>query len=261
VTGVVAKLSIAPVKGTALHHPEHVRLERDGVPENRRFYFVNQKGRLFAGSRHGPLVALHASYDPGREWLELGFPDGKELSGPADAEGEAVITNFWGRDVPGHVVEGPWSEAVSLYAGEPVRLVRSDRQGYANDSHPASLVSSASVRELSKRAGLDGQLDGRRFRMLIEVDGIGPHEEDTWIGCDVRVGGATIAVIRPDPRCVVTEQDPETGIRDFETRRNIRAYRRSPDGEANFGVYADVVMPGQVELGDPVSVLENAGGL
>jgi uncharacterized protein YcbX len=253
--GVVAKLSIAPVKGTALHHPERVRLERDGVPENRRFYFVNQKGRLFAGSRHGPLVALRSSYDPDREWLELRFPDGKELSGPADTEGEAVVTSFWGRDVSGHVVEGPWSEAVSAYAGEPVRFVRSDRPGYANDSHAASLVSSASVRELSKRAGLDGELDARRFRMLIEVDGVGPHEEDTWIGCTLRVGGATIAVIRPDPRCVVTEQDPETGIRDFETRRSIRAYRRSPDGEANFGVYADVVTPGEIRVGDPVSAV------
>ena len=254
---VVARLSVAPVKGTALHHPDRVRLQRFGVLENRRFHFVNEKGRLFSGSRHGPLVALRASYDPDREWLELSFPDGNILAGRADLLGEPATTNFWGRGVPGRVVTGPWAEAVSEYAGQPVRLVRPDRPGDGNDSHAASLVSSASVRELARRSGADG-VDARRFRMLVEVDGVEAHEEDTWIGRTLEVGEATLAVVRPDPRCVVTEQDPDTGIRDFETRRNIRAYRRSPDGEANFGVYADVVQPGAIRVGDAISVAEPA---
>ena len=250
----VARLNIAPVKGTALAHPERVMLERGGVEENRRFHLVNALGRLFSGVRHGPLVTIRSSYDPEREWLELRFPDGTVVDGRADALGDDVTTVMWGRDVPGHVVDGPWSDAVSEFVGQPVRLIRSEEPGQGNDSYAVSMVSLASVQELSAQAGLDQPLDSRRFRMLVEIDGVAAHEEDRWIGCSVEVGGAVVRVVRPDPRCVVTEQDPDTGIRDFDTRKAIRAYRPSSDGDADMGVYADVVQPGPVAVGDPVSV-------
>ena len=253
--GRVDRINVAPVKGTRLFHPDRVSLERYGVPENRRFHLVNAEGRLFSGVRHGPLVSIRSSYDLNREWLELRFPDGTVVSGRADATDGALTTMMWGREVPGHVLEGPWAGALSAFVGEPVRLVRSEEPGQGSDSHPVSMVSLASVRELSTRAGLDSPLDSRRFRMLIEIEGVDAHEEDRWLGCDVRVGEAVIRVVRPDPRCVVTEQDPETGVRDFDTRKAILAYRPSPDRDANMGVYADVVEPGAVEVGDSVAVL------
>jgi uncharacterized protein YcbX len=248
----VARLNVAPVKGTALAHPERVTIERDGVAENRRFHLVNARGRLFSGTRHGPLVSIRASYDRESEWLELRFPDGVVVSGRADVLGEPLTTVMWSREVPGHVVDGPWSEAMSAFVAEPVRLIRSEEPGQGNDSHAVSMVSLASVRELSARSGLDQPLDSRRFRMLVEIDG---HEEDRWVGCLVRIGGAVVRVVRPDPRCVVTEQNPDTGVRDFDTRKAILAYRPSFDGDANMGVYADVVEPGPVAAGDLVSVL------
>jgi uncharacterized protein len=256
--GTVARINIAPLKGTRLVHPRQVRLERFGVLENRRFHLVNAEDRLFSGARHGPLVAIVSRYDPQREWLEIRFPDGSVASGRADVLGDPVTTVMWGRDVPGHVVEGPWPEALSRVVGEPVRLVRSDRPGGSVDSHAASIVGTGSVSELGRRAKADRPLDARRFRMLFEIEGLEPHEEDRWIGSAVRIGEATVRVVRPDPRCVVTERDPETGIRDFDTRKAILAYRPSPDREANFGVYADVVEPGAVSVGDATHVLEGS---
>ena len=40
----VSRLSIAPVKGMALVHPEEIDLERNGVADNRRFYLVDDLG-------------------------------------------------------------------------------------------------------------------------------------------------------------------------------------------------------------------------
>ena len=251
----VARLNVAPVKGTRLLHPERVTIEPYGVPENRRFHLVNAHGRLFSGTRHGPLVTIRASYDIEREWLELHFPDGTVVSGRADVTDGALTTFMWGRDVPGHVVEGPWSDALSVFVGQPVRLIRTEEPGQGNDSHAVSMVSVASVDELSAQSGLDQPLDSRRFRMLVEIEGLRAHEEDEWLGCSVQLGEVVVRVIRPDPRCVVTEQDPDTGIRDFDTRKAIRAYRASPEGDANMGVYADVLEPGAVAVGDPVAVL------
>ena len=59
-----------------------------------------------------------------------------------------------------------------------------------------------------------------------------------------------------DPRCAITTQDPDTGVRDLDTLRTIIAYRGLRDDKhADFGVLGDVVQPGTIRLGDPVAVL------
>lgn len=251
----VSLISVTPVKSTRLRHPPEVRLERFGVAENRRFYLVNEAGRLFNASRHGPLIALRTSYDRRDECLEIAFPDGRVVVERVHVAGPAVQTNFWGRPVTGREVTGPWSEALSQYAGRPVRLIRAERPGGGVDAYAASIVSVASLEELARRSGA-GRVDGRRFRMLFEVDGTEPHEEDTWVGRDVRFGEALLRVIRPDPRCVITTKDPDTGQPDFRTLDEVKRYRGLREGKhIDFGVYADVVEPGTVRLGDPVEVL------
>ena len=89
--------------------------------------------------------------------------------------------------------------------------------------------------------------------MLVEVAGCEPHEEDTWVGRPVRIGQAVVEVVRPVARCVVTTQDPSTGVRDFDTLKAISRYRGMRDGNRiDFGVYADVLVPGTVCVGDIV---------
>ena len=93
--------------------------------------------------------------------------------------------------------------------------------------------------------------------MTIEIEGAAaPHEEDTWAGRRVRVGGAVIRVDEPVPRCVVTTLDPSTGVRDFPTLKVIKSYRgTNAEQQLEFGVYADVVEPGEVSVGDLVEPL------
>jgi uncharacterized protein YcbX len=122
------------------------------------------------------------------------------------------------------------------------------------------MFSSASAEELDRHAGREGRpLDRRRWRMLIEIEGCVAHEEDSWIGRDVRVGDAVVRVVRTDPRCVITTRDPDTGQKEFDTLKVLAAYRGPDrDGELPFGVYADVVEPGPVALGDAVEPVERA---
>jgi uncharacterized protein YcbX len=150
-------------------------------------------------------------------------------------------------------VEGPWSEALSRYAGRDLRLLRVERTGDGNDIDPVTLVSTASVEELARHGEAGGPLDPARFRMTLEIHGCAPHEEDGWAAKEVRVGEANIRDGEPLPRCVVTTQDPDTGLRDFPTLNVIKRYRGvSPDQELIFGVYAQVVQPGLVRVGDVV---------
>jgi len=213
-------------------------------------------GRLFNNRSFGPLQTIVAEWDPKTEDLRLRFPDGTVAEGDGSAVDGQVQTDFWGRRGTGHVVAGPFGDAVSRFVGEPVVLVRGDAPGVASDSAPVSLYSRASAEEVDRQAGRTDPHDRRRWRMLLEVDGCGPHEEDSWIGCRVRLGQAVIRVSRPVGRCVITTQDPDTGVPDFDTLRTITSYRGvRNDKSIDFGVYAEVESPGAVAVGDAVEIL------
>ncbi|MGZ5300396.1 MAG: MOSC domain-containing protein [Actinomycetota bacterium] len=252
----VVRMNVTPVKSMALSHPEEVRLGDIGVAENRLFYLVDDEGRLFAGDRFGPLQTIRPSYDPDRERLALTFPDGGVAEGDAASFGEGLITDFYGRPVRAHVVPGPWAQTLSGFVGTPVRLARCDQPGDGNDVYHLTVISNASVAELAARGGHSGDLDARRFRMTFELDGCEAHEEDTWAGRRVRMGKALLRIYGQVPRCVVTTQSPETGLKDFDSLKTIVSYRPLMNDKKGipFGMYAEVERPGRVRVGDRVEV-------
>lgn len=255
---IVSRFSITPVKGMALHHPSRVDLGPAGIPGSRRFHLIDASGELWSGGAFGPLVRVRARYDLIAERLTLTFPGGRVIDGDATAVGAPVTTDFYGRPVPGREVAGPFTEALSDFAGRPVTLIRCERDGDGVDVHPLSLISDASVRDLARRGGRDQALDARRFRMNIEIGGCEPYDEDTWHDRRLRVGEAIIRVVGPIPRCVVTTQGPETGERDWNTLAQIARYRPriAGDGGLPFGVYARVEAPGGAAVGDDVELLD-----
>ncbi len=252
---VVAHFSIAPVRSLGLQHPTEIDLTEVGVVEDRRFFLSDDQNRLVDRIIVGRLVQVEARTDPGASRLWMRFPDGTVLD--ADVElGAAVETPIHGRTGVGRVVIGPWGEALAEIAGRPIRVIRCDRPGGTRRGNPASIVSDGSLRVLAEHAGLDA-VDGRRFRMLINLAGTEPHEEDTWIGKDVAIGDAVLRVTKADARCAITTQDPDTGERDLDTLRTIIAYRGLREGKhADFGVLADVRTPGRVRVGDEVTLLD-----
>lgn len=256
----VSQINVAPVKALGLVHPDEVLLERTGVPENRRFHVVDEGGRRYNQLRNGRLVQVRPEYDADAERLTLHFPDGAVADGIAKP-GEEITVDFYGRPVPGRVVEGPWSEALSRWAERPLRLVRSE-PGEAVDRGrgQVSLVSEESLAELARHAGRD-QVDGRRFRMLFQIQGCDPHAEDGWLKRRIRIGDAVVRLLNDVGRCAITTQNPETGVPDFDTLRAIDGYRRRTanlTGKQHipFGVYGDVLRAGVVRVGDPVEPLE-----
>src|SRR5437870_6229334 len=221
----VTRVSIAPVKGLALVHPDEVELDRTGVFANRRFYIIDENGRRYGQIRNGKLVQVEPAYDADREQLALSFPDGTIAEGDVQL-GEDVTTDFYGRPVKGRIVLGPWSEALSGWLARPLRLVQSPPgQAVDRGRGHVSLISEASLRELARQGGQDEPVDGRRFRMLFQVDGVDPHGEDAWLRRRVRVGEALVRFRGAVGRCAITTQNPETGVPDFNTLRILNEYR------------------------------------
>lgn len=250
----VCALATTPVKGLRLLPRPAVQLDRRGVIENRRFYLVDERNRMVNGKQIGPLSAVVAAYDHQRGALGLTFPDGEVVEARIRFAGP-ILTRFFSRELAALLVEGPWAAALSAHAGRALRLAMPHRGSTGVDRGTAgavSLISRASVAELERRAGR--HVDPRRFRMLVEVDGVEAHAEDEWIGRAIRIGDALVRIRGNVGRCLVTGQDPDTGLADMPTLDLLRSYRQGLDTTEPlaFGVYGEVVEPGAVRVGDPV---------
>lgn len=249
----VVRISVAPVKSLGLVHPNEVRLELGGVAGDRRFWLCDETGALYGGKRDGTMLRIRPGWDESTRRLALTFPDGQCLEGVVEL-GDRVDAELYRVPRPSRRVIGPWEEAISRYVGRPLTLLWADDG--AVDRTPeggtASLISRASLDRLREEVGGDGpEIDGRRFRMLFEIDGLEAHEEDRWIGSEVRIGEATVVFNGDIGRCVVTSRDPDSGVIDVPTLVTLGRYR--PEGRTEplpFGIYGSVLTPGRVAVGD-----------
>jgi len=253
----VVRMSIAPVKSLGLVHPDEVMLEQGGVAGNRRFWLRDETGRLFNGKRDGALQQIRPEWDEAKRRLVLAFPDGARVDGVVEL-GDEVVTEMYGYPVPSRTVHGPWQDAISRFLGRPLELLWAEDGAVDRTRRggTVSLVSRASLERLRAESGADRPVDGRRFRMLFEIDGVDAHEEDEWLGTQVRIGEAMIVLNGDIGRCVVTSRDPDTGVVDLPTLDTLARYRREGRTERlPFGVYGAVVAPGRVRVGDIASPL------
>jgi uncharacterized protein YcbX len=251
----VAWISYCPVKGLAIQQLDRCELTEAGVAGDRQFFLVDENDRLVNSKGLGVLQQIVPQYDGEADSLTLTFPDGTAVARHIGLNG-SLNALFWSTTVDVRVVEGPWSEAISEFAGRSLRLVRA--HGPAPDrlrSGAATLLGTGSLRAIARTLGVD-EVDGRRFRMNFGIDGLREHEEDEWLGLRVRLGEAVVVPLGNVGRCAVTTQNPDTGAPDLDTLKALAAYR--PGTEATeplpFGVHAAVADPGGVSVGDPVEL-------
>jgi uncharacterized protein YcbX len=127
------------------------------------------------------------------------------------------------------------------------------------DAFPLLIMTSAALRSLAA-ALPDADVDVRRFRPSLVVDtgddgataSTPGHPEFDWAGRRAMIGGATVEFTAPCPRCVmVTREIDETVGQDRSILRHIvRAL------DQNLGVYATIVTPGTVRVGDDITLQE-----
>lgn len=228
--GRVVALWRYPVKSMAGEHLAAVDVSWHGLAGDRRWAFVRDG---LAGSdfpwltiRERPDMCHYrpAFRDPGR-------PDASvtTVRTPAGDEFDVVDASL----------------AAELGAG--VRVMKQQRGVF--DTMPLSLITTQSVASLGTL--LDGELDVRRFRanLLVEAVGDEAFPEDAWVGCVLRIGDMRMRVDKRDQRCVVVNVDPVTTDRDPAILRAI-----ARDREACLGVYGSTVQPGQLAVGDRITI-------
>jgi uncharacterized protein len=259
---VVVGLAVTAIKGTRLREVEQIELGQDGARENRRFYLIDERGRMINGKIIGELQTVVADYSDEGRTLRLEFPHGRIVEDEIRL-GDRITTRFFSQATDGWLVEGPWEAALSDHFGVSLRLVEAGDRGTAVDRGgygAASLISRASLDRLARAGGKDA-IDTRRFRMLIEIDGVGAHEEDQWVGRSVQIGDSIVAFNGHVGRCLITSRDPDTGVVDLPTLDLLGDYRHhiASTEPLPFGIYGQVLEPGTVRVGDPVEPIDSVG--
>jgi uncharacterized protein YcbX len=249
-------LALTAIKGTRLHEVDSLTLGLEGVRENRRFLLIDDRDRMINGKHLGELQAIVADYSDHERRLAITLPDGSRVEDVV-RDGEPVVAQFYSGILRGELVDGPWSEAISQFAAQPLRLVEAGEAGAVDRGllGAASLISRASLDRLAEVGGCDG-IDPRRFRMLIEVVGIDAHAEDEWVGRSVRIGDGLVRFEGHVGRCLITSRDPVTGTVDLPTLDMLREYRKDLESTEPlpFGIYGRVLEPAVIRIGDRVVV-------
>jgi uncharacterized protein YcbX len=125
------------------------------------------------------------------------------------------------------------------------------------DEATISAMSLSTIAHIGREAGMQDDLDRRRFRMnvLLETESDEPFVEDNWVGGTLVFGdneatGPAIHVTMPDLRCVMVNLDPDTAAKDARVMKTVARLNQN-----NAGVYATVTRTGVISVGDQVSLV------
>ncbi|MGH2484373.1 MAG: MOSC domain-containing protein, partial [Ktedonobacterales bacterium] len=140
--------------------------------------------------------------------------------------------------------------ALSASLGLPVTLSREAEISHF-DAGPLHLLTTASMRTLGRSLS-EAALDRRRFRpnLLIETEARG-YPEDAWQGQILAVGAAVrVRVVGRTERCLMV------GLAQDELPADARILRAVVRANAAcLGVYAEVLTPGAIRVGDRIEPL------
>lgn len=246
--GRVVALYRYPVKGFTAERLRTVLLESGRHFPHDRLFAVERgpcgfdpgrpehvsKWRFTVLANHPKLARTITAWDAETGLLTVGLGDRLlrfDLLGEAGAEGFARwLETFL----------GPEEEArpLRLVAAGPSHRFTDDVAGYV------SVTNLASLRDLSARTGR--AIDPLRLRANVHVEGWAPGSEIDWPpGTRLQLGGATVEVIKPIPRCIATHVDPSSGERDLDFIAALREHY----GHVLCGVYVRTVDSGVVTDG------------
>lgn len=250
-TAQVARICRYPVKGMNAEELSRIGVRSgDAILGDRRFAILRGSARIetpqpdWMAKHHfvtllneARLAKLMASFDAqsGRLTIERG---GKTVirAQATDATGRMLIDQFFAAFLG------------SVGQGSP-KLIDAGGIAMTDQREPLlSVINLASVRDLHRVTGRE--VDPRRFRGNLMLEGLPAWTEMDWIGRELGVGEAKLEVVEPIGRCAATTVNPDTAERDINVPKALsRGYHHTC-----MGVYARVVADGAVATGDEVEL-------
>jgi uncharacterized protein len=272
----VASLHRYPVKSMQGEALRRVSLERDGIAGDRRFALRDDAtGDIASAKRPRPWRSLldfaaSTAGGSGEGTPIVRVPDGRVVAFDDVALRDA-IERCTGRRV--HPVlaqpdtlgsyDSTWPrvDGVTLAGDRRFRMALGTDAVRFVDVAALHLMTTSTL-EVLRSLAPGSQVEAARFRPSIVIDTPGDEPgflEDSWVGGLLAIGEtARIRVSSRTPRCVMTTIE-QPGLRHDAAILRAAAHNRNHfDGLGTLGcagVYAEVVVPGEVAVGDAITLL------
>lgn len=264
-TARIESLAFYPIKGCRRIACETAALQLNGLPHDREWMLVDDKGVFISQRTDAVLATVSPALTDSA--LTVDAPGRERLVLPLDRRGERRKVRVWRDEVDADDMGDAAAAWFTAVAGRSLRLVRYALDAarvadpkYAGDVHapvrfpdayPVLVTLTASLAALN--AELDEPLPMTRFRPSIVLDGLGAFDEDRIES--LRIGEAELRFVKPCVRCIVTTTDQITGERGAEPLPTLKRLRWSREMKGvTFGENAVVLRPGRLEVGDAVTV-------
>ena len=114
------------------------------------------------------------------------------------------------------------------------------------DMGSISVVGTATLKWCADRWGVGA--DPRRLRVNLLIDTDEPFIEESWVGRDLTLGAVRLACVQPVPRCRMIDIDQDGVVARGNWLKPLAGER-----EMNIAVYADVLQPATLQLGDALT--------
>lgn len=254
-TGSVTALYRYPIKSFQGVEVDTLTIGSQGVDGDRRYALIDDDTDRIASAKLDKDLLLATVTDGVDGGLTFTLPDGTAFA-PDDPSVDAALSEWLGRPVTLTAAGGDRSRSYEMTFdpehddAEAVEIPAP--VGTFVDLAALHLLTTGSIARCAE-ARPETTWDVRRFRpnVLVDADD-GGFPEDAWVGRRVRLGTAVLDVQQPTVRCAMPLRAQPGGI-----ARDVNVFRTMRDVHDNhLGVYAAVVEPGTVRLGDTVEVVD-----
>jgi uncharacterized protein YcbX len=209
--------------------PPAVVVDERGMQGDRWYAVTDGEGRLACGKNSRRFRRRDAVF----AWAARTVDDGVVVRGPA---GE------W------PVGDPALDLALCDAMGEEVRVqAEADAAFGHQDGGQVSLVGTASLAWCRDVLRVDA--DPRRLRVNLVVETDEPFEEESWIGSELLIGAVMLRPVEQVERCRTIDL-----AQDGVTSRTPWLKALGGSRELCLGVYADVVTPGPIRVGELLAV-------
>ena len=236
--GVVKELYRFPVKSMRGEALTEAFGAWHGFQGDRRYAFVRSENRSGFPWLTGREIPQIVQFTP-------------RITDPSDIENSPVdVALPDGRILP--IGSTELNQVLAEAYGKPVHLIKIERGAF--DSQVMSVMSTATVAELSAMVGT--AVTARRFRQNIVIEPFDeqPFVEERWLDSSLVFGdeseGLRIRLNRRIQRCVMINIEPETAEKEPAVLKTVAQTRQNC-----VGVYGSPERPGMVRVGDVVRLV------
>ena len=114
-------------------------------------------------------------------------------------------------------------------------------------THSISLINNKSIKDFENKT--NQEIETKRFRGNIYVDGIEAWEERNWIGKIIKINNISFKVEKNIPRCVAINLKPNT---DDDSLNLLQSLKKTYN-HFDMGVYLTALDSGEINIGDIIS--------